>query len=141
MSDARNGGSGDGGGRRHEHASPLEWVIAGVSALLVLGTIAFLLHDALSGPSTPPQVTVHADTVLRAGPGWLVEFRATNGGQTTAAGLTVEGTLEADTGTVERSEVTIDYVPAQGSRRGGLYFTRDPGRHRLQLRATGYDRP
>lgn len=143
MGESRNGGSDEGreGSRSRDGTSPLEWVVAGLSALLVLGTIAFLLHDALAAPSSPPRVTVEADSIHRAGPGWLVEFRATNDGQTTAGGLTVEGTLEADTGTVERSQATIDYVPAGGTRKGGLYFTKDPARHRLKLRPTGYDRP
>ena len=53
----------------------------------------------------------------------------------------VEGELEADTGKVETSETTIDYVPAEGEQRGGLYFRQDPRRLRLKLRAHGYREP
>jgi uncharacterized protein (TIGR02588 family) len=136
--DAGNGGSnsGKGGG-----TSPLEWVVAGISALLVLGVAAFLLYDALARPETPPRITLEVDTIVPAGGGYLVEFRARNRGQATAAGLVVEGVIRSDTGTVEKSQVTISYVPAQGSRQAGLIFTRDPRAGRLEMRPLGYDRP
>lgn len=137
MSESRRGEAKGGG----EGTSPLEWLVAALSALLVLGTIAFLLHAALGSPATPPRITIQVDSVVRAGPGWLVEFRARNDGETTAAGLVVEGELRAGTGPVEKSQVTIDYVPARGVRRGGLFFTEDPRRHRLRIRPLGYDRP
>jgi uncharacterized protein (TIGR02588 family) len=47
----------------------------------------------------------------------------------------------SDTGTVESSEVTIDYVPGEATRRAGIYFSRDPRLHRLEIRAKGYDIP
>ena len=122
-------------------ASPLEWGVAGLSTLLVLGAVGFLLHDAARGSPSHPRIAIEVDTVVRAGQGYLVEFRAWNHGQTTAAGLLIEGEIRSDTGTVEKSEVTIDYVPSEGMRRGGLFFTHDPRRNRLEIRPKGYDRP
>jgi len=127
--------------RRPPNTSPLEWVVAGLSLLLVLGVAAFLLRDAFSKPPSPPRITFEVDSVVRAGRGWLVEFRARNQGRTTAAGVEVEGELLADTGSVETSAVTIDYVPAGGSTGAGLFFSSDPRRYRLELRPKGYDRP
>ncbi len=131
---------------RRESGSPdgtsgLEWVVAGLSALIVLGTAGFLVMDAFRIPPSPPRITIEVDSVVRAGPGYLVEFRARNSGQTTAAGLVIEGEIKGDTGTVEKGEVTIDYVPSEGVRKGGLFFTRDPRQHRLEIRPKGYDRP
>jgi uncharacterized protein (TIGR02588 family) len=118
-----------------------EWIVATLSAALVLGVIGFLIYDGVAHPSTPPDVTVKVDSVVPAGPGYLVLIRADNRGRNTAADLTVEGVLEADTGTVETSETTIDYVPAGGQQRGGLYFERDPRTLRLRLRAHGFRKP
>jgi len=121
--------------------SPLEWAVAAFSLLLVLGVAGFLLHDAFRSPASPPRIILQVDSVVRAGRGYLVEFRAHNTGRTTAAGLEVEGEILADTESVETTQVTIDYVPAKGSTAAGLYFANDPRRHRLELRPKGYDRP
>lgn len=133
----------DGGSERRDRTSPLEWVVAGISALLVLATAAFLLYDALGSAETPPLITVEVASVVAVGGGYLVEFRARNRGQETAAGLVVEGEIHGDTGVVERSRVTVDYVAAQGAAGGGLFFTRDPRGlgNRLEVRPVGYARP
>lgn len=142
MSEQRQGRRGEeDGSPSRQGTSPVEWVAAALSALLVAGTIAFLLHDALRSPPAPPVVRIEVESTARAGRGWVVEFRAVNRGPTTAAGLTVEGTLHGDAGAVETSQVTIDYVPADGSRGGGLFFTKNPREYRLQIRPMGYDRP
>lgn len=121
--------------------SPIEWVVAAASALLVLGAVGYLLYEALAEPLTPPAVEVTVEAVRAVGDGYLVEFEAQNRGRTTAAGLVVEGTLRRGAETVETASVTLDYVPAEGSRRGGLYFTEDPRAYALALRPTGYSRP
>ncbi|HEX7335691.1 MAG TPA: TIGR02588 family protein [Gemmatimonadales bacterium] len=118
-----------------------EWIVAILSAALVLGVLGFLLYDGIRSPRTAPEVTVEVDSIQAAGPGYLVLFRARNTGRSTAAEVVVEGELESDTGKVETSETTIDYVPAEGEQRGGLFFRQDPRRLRLKLRAHGYREP
>lgn len=131
----RDGGAG--GGRR----SRWEWVAAILSTLLVLGVVGYLLYDAVARPRTPPAVTVQADSVLKAGGLWLVEFRARNDGHQTAAAVRVEGELKEGERTVETSEAVLDYVPGESVRRGGLFFRADPRAYRLELRAHGYQKP
>ncbi|HWK88455.1 MAG TPA: TIGR02588 family protein [Longimicrobium sp.] len=130
-------------GERRGNGKPSrwEWVAAAVSTAMVVAVVGYLLYQAVGKPNTPPLLHVRADSVLRAGDGWLVQFRVDNRGRTTAAGVGVEGTLRQGGGEVEKSETTIDYVPSRSHRTGGLYFTRDPGRHTLELRPTGYDDP
>jgi len=121
--------------------STAEWIVAAVSAALVLAVLGFLIYDGVRSPRTPPDVTVEVDSIQTAGPGYLVLFRARNNGHSTAAAVVVEGELAADTGRVEASETTIDYVAPGGLQRGGLYFEHDPRRLRLRLRAQGYRDP
>jgi uncharacterized protein (TIGR02588 family) len=123
------------------NTSAAEWIVAAASAALVLGVLGFLIYDGVRHPETPPNATVEVDSIQPAGPGYLVLFRALNGGRSTAAEVMVEGELEADTGNVETSETTIDYVPAGGEQRGGIYFAHDPRRLRLRLRAHGFREP
>ena len=121
--------------------SPWEWVAAAIGSGLVIGAIGILGYEALGIPATPPAIEIRVDSVLQVGGGYLVEFHARNTGTTTAAGVVVEGELTTPEGTVETSGMTIDYVPARASRGGGLYFSHDPRRHRLEIRPKGYDLP
>ena len=66
------------------------------------------------------------DTVLAAQRGYLVKIWVLNYGGSTATKLTVTGELKDQTGSVETSAITFDYVPAHSQREGGLFFTRDP---------------
>lgn len=142
MANEEGRGDGERGGeRRRGGTSPWEWAIAAVGALLVLGVVAAMLHEALGRPSTPPRVELTVDTVIATGSGHLVEFRARNRGSRTAAMLVVEGELRGDTGTVETAQTTLDYLPEGSERSAGLFFTHDPARYRLELRPKGYDHP
>ena len=117
------------------------WGIALLGLTLVLGSIAFTLYEAAAGDSSPPDVTVRAGAILPTRNGFLVEFRALNEGGSTAAGLTVEGELRQGTESVETSDTSIEYLPSHSEREGGLFFTSDPRRYELRLRAKGYEKP
>jgi uncharacterized protein (TIGR02588 family) len=119
----------------------LEWIVGGIGALLVGGTIAFLVYHALARDWTPPDVRVIEQRVLDLQDGYLVQFRAYNQGGSAAAQLTIEGELVGPDGRTETSEAVLDYVPARSSREGGLWFSGDPRVGQLTLRATGYAEP
>jgi len=127
--------------REAPSTSRVEWIVAGASALLVLGAIGYLVYDGVRSPATPPDVTIEIDSIGAAGPGYLVQFHARNRGRSTAADVLVEGELRADTGRVEVSQTTIDYLPPAGTQQGGLYFAHDPRQFRLELKPHGYERP
>jgi uncharacterized protein (TIGR02588 family) len=139
MAQKTNGGKAP--SRKAPDTSMAEWIVAALSTVLVLGVIGFLTYDGLRHPSTPPDVTVEVDSIQPAGPGYLVLIRAENHGRNTAADVIVEGELLADTGRVEASQTMIDYVPAEGEQRAGLYFQNDPRSLELRLRAQGYREP
>ena len=140
--DARlDDGRGRGGNGGAERISALEWVVAALGLLLVVGAVAFLAVDAVRGGDRPPDVVVRADTVVALeGGGWLVRFSARNRGRETAASVGIAGELRDAAGT-ETSRVTLDYLPGRSARTGGLFFRRDPRRAELRLRAEGYQAP
>jgi uncharacterized protein (TIGR02588 family) len=117
------------------------WGIGVLGLVLVLGSIGFMLYEAAAGDSSPPDVTVQLDSIRPTQNGFLIEFRAINGGGTTAQGLTVEGELRNGTESVETSNTAIEYVPSHSERAGGLFFKSDPRLYQLQLRAKGYEKP
>jgi uncharacterized protein (TIGR02588 family) len=100
-----------------------------------------MLYEAVADESSPPDVTVHVDSILPTRNGYLVKFRAVNEGGSTAEGLTVEGVLRNGTETLENSHTVIEYVPAHSEREGGLFFASDPRQYQFQLRAKGYENP
>ncbi len=134
--------SGDGGtGRPGSEIPVLEWLMAVIGALLVIGSVGFMLYGAVVGDDSPPNIAIRVDSIRPMQDGYLVQIRTTNRGGSTAAGLTVEGELKGDTGTIETSGTTVDFVPPHSERYGGLFFTQDPRRYTLELRAKGYQEP
>ena len=117
------------------------WGIAVLGLVLVLGSIVFMLYEAVAGDTSPPDVTVHVDSIVPTRNGFLVKFRVVNDGGSTAEGLTVEGELRKGAEPLETSDTTIEYVPSHSEREGGLFFTFDPRQHEVRLRAKGYEKP
>jgi len=124
-----------------ESTSPLEWVIAAMGGALVAATLAYLVICAMAEPPRPPAVTLSVTSVTTTPGGYLVSFRAENTGGQTAAGLQITGELRDGEVVVESREATLDYLPQQSERRGGLFFTHDPAAHEVSLRAHGYADP
>ena len=127
---------------RNLAGSRWEWVAAAVSFVIVAAAIGFLIYDATDAPEAPLSIEITIDSVVVAGSGYLVEFRADNPSASTASAVPIEGTLRSDgVAGPEQSRVTLDYIPARSSRAGGLFFTRDPREGQLEIRAMGYAEP
>lgn len=132
---------GRGGGGENRRPSTTEWVVGAVCGVLVLCAIGYLAYHALARRDLPPVLAVRVERIVPTTAGHVVEVAVRNEGSETAANVSIEGTLLRGTAVVERSTATLDFVPAGTEREGGLLFTKDPGVHRLELRATGFDRP
>ncbi len=62
--DAKVSDKGDQDPEKISDAPSWMWAIALLGAVLVLGSIGFMLYEAAAGDSSPPNVTVHADSVV-----------------------------------------------------------------------------
>ncbi|MEC5292714.1 TIGR02588 family protein [Aurantimonas sp. C2-6-R+9] len=120
---------------------PIEWIVGGISAVVVLAMIGFILFEAFSATGRTPRLAVTAGRTETMANGFRIGFRAFNGGDAAAAEVTVEGSLMDGEETVETSEVTLDYVPGHSERRGALLFSKYPGQYRLELNAKSYREP
>ena len=120
----------------------LEWIAAGTGLLLTLALLAVIGREAIAGEtSEPPAIEVRAERIRPLPSGFLVEVVALNRSGGTGAAVQVEGQLKDGDREVESSNFTFDYVPGHAERRGGLFFAEDPRRHRLEVRALGYQTP
>ncbi|QQP88659.1 hypothetical protein IGS68_21965 [Skermanella sp. TT6] len=119
----------------------LEWLLGGIGLLLVAGTMAFLAWSGIVQGDRPPDVRVEVEEIQRQNNGWRVAVLARNEGGEAAAEVLIRGRLADPRGTVEESELRLDFLPASSERRGGLFFTRDPAGFDLTVRPVGYAEP
>jgi uncharacterized protein (TIGR02588 family) len=128
--------------QREDEAPPFwEWVVAGIGTLLLLSALAFFAYEALQQDEGPPQPVVRVTSIDRQGSGYTVRLQVHNAGRSTAANLRVAGVLVQDGKELERSDTEFQYLPGRSSREAGLFFTRDPRQHALQVRAESYQEP
>lgn len=118
-----------------------EWVVAGIGAVLLVATLAFLGHQALQPREEAPVPAVTVLGIEQQAAGFVVRLKVRNEARTTAADLRVAGVLRQDGRELERSDTEFQFVPGRSSREGGLFFTRDPRRHALEVRAESYQKP
>lgn len=130
-----------GGTRQGARADVIEWLLGALSAAAVVAIVGFLLYQALAVQKPAPEFDVTVGKIEQRGGAYHVEFRARNRGDATAAGATVEGRLMDGDRSLETSEATLDYLPAQSEREGALLFRNNPDGHRLLLEITGYQKP
>jgi uncharacterized protein (TIGR02588 family) len=128
--------------RNANASTPLfEWIMAAVGFALVAATIVVIAYGALTDRGSPPQISVRAESIVPVDNGYLVTVSAENRGDRTAADVKLEGALMKGGATVEKSEMSFQYLPPRSKRRGGLFFTHDPRTMQLVLTPRGYQSP
>jgi uncharacterized protein (TIGR02588 family) len=128
--------------RKQDGTPVLEWISAAIGLVLTLAMLGFIAWQA--GKRTgeePPAIKVHVQQILSAGDGYVVEFAARNLSPATAAAVQIEGELVEGERVIATSQVTLDYVPGNSERRGGLFFRENPRAYDLEIRALGYAKP
>jgi len=120
---------------------PWEWAFGIAGLVLVVATVVFLGYEAVARHRAPPDITVRAEPAIAVSGGYLVPISAMNRGDLAAANVKVQGDLKSDSGTVETSEMTFQYLPARSERKGGLFFAQDPRRLKVVVSARGYEEP
>lgn len=86
-------------------------------------------------------LNVKIEDVTRNERGFLVRFKIENTGDETAADVTVEGELMRAKESLEKSDVTIDYVPSHSEKKGGMFFKNNPRDFDFEIHAKGYNEP
>ncbi|WP_161939554.1 TIGR02588 family protein [Paramesorhizobium deserti] len=122
-------------------AHPVEWAVGGLSALLILGLLGFLLYQAFFVSPDPPRFAYEIGRIERAGDAFRVPVAVTNQGTETAAGVRLSGMLERDGAVAETAEIEFDYIPRHSTRHGAFLFSADPGAAQLRVRVLGYSDP
>ncbi|HYF86093.1 TIGR02588 family protein [Azospirillum sp.] len=122
--------------------SPLEWVAAGIGALLIAAMIAYMVQYGLREEGeVPGRIDITVVETQAGGHGHTVRFQIRNRTTATAATLRVRGELRSGDRVVEAVEAEFDYLPPYSERFGGLIFQQDPARFDLRIIPTSYSEP
>ena len=128
-------------GGQTDDAPIVEWVLAAVAVVVVLGMVAYLVYIGVSAGSGPPDLHPRVVRTVEQGGSHTVLVEVENLGGSPAAAVVVQGRLFAEGDDVQTSEVTIDYIPVDSTGDGGIVFTEPPQEYDLQLRVQGYRTP
>lgn len=118
----------------------LEWVVLGVSAVVIVALVGYLAVTAVS-TATPPAVSVvaHPDEAEMTDAGWEVPVTVGNDGGEAAATIVVEATATV-AGETETAELVVDLLGPGTQEELMLRFSAAP-EGELELRVLGYTRP
>ena len=119
----------------------MEWGIAIAGMVILSGALGLILFRAVTNEARPANLSVTLESIAILDQGYRVDFRVDNSGTETAAAVTIEGELSKGGQSVEKSNATLVYVPANSTRKGGMFFTNDPNGHEVKLRAAGFEKP
>lgn len=120
------------------HPPLWERIVAGLGLLTVIGLLGYLLYEAVAGDHSPPNILVDVVEVRDNGEDFLVIFEVRNAGGTTASSVVITGELARFGIVTEAASATLDFVPAESTRHGGLFFRHDPREATLRLTPSGY---
>jgi uncharacterized protein (TIGR02588 family) len=113
-----------------------------VGAAVVAILAGYLLFSAFTGTgSGHPDIRLSADTPRRVAEGWLVPVTAANDGTGPASELRLAAELDLGDGGKETGELVIDYLAPQSSQTAGFFFSAEPRREALVIRAVSYVEP
>ena len=119
----------------------LEWTVLGLSSVLVLSIIGFLVYSAVTVQDTPPKIIVSLGQPVPQAGHVVVPLVVGNKGYQTAKDLRVE-VIAGSGRRGERALLEFPYLPGQSSAKGWATFTQDPGNpDDLLIRILGYSAP
>jgi uncharacterized protein (TIGR02588 family) len=118
----------------------LEWTVFGVGLILVVATLAYLVREAATRGSGPPELVVDLGSPRQVAEGFQVPVTVVNRGERVAQDVRVTITLAAGAER-EQAVLTIAFLPHHSRRDGWVTFRGDPRGRELQVGPVGYASP
>lgn len=119
----------------------LEWTVFGISLVLVVATLGFLVRETIVESGGPPDVVVRLGAPRPARSGYLVPVEIGNAGGSTAEDVKVSIFLDLPGGRREEAELDIAFLPKDSKREGWVTFREDPRRGKLRLGTIAFETP
>ncbi|HWJ87413.1 MAG TPA: hypothetical protein VNS12_05025 [Pelagibacterium sp.] len=122
-------------------AARLEWIVAAVSAVIVLALTGFILYEALVKTGSEPDLRFTVQRGFAMSDGYVIRAMVHNDGRATVSNVDIAAEARQPDVSPETASVTIDYLPAESSTEIGLIFSFEVDPAHLQIRALGYTYP
>ena len=126
--------------KRDLEKNALEWTVFGLGLLLLMAMLGYLVREAVTTGSRPPELVVHLGAPRALGEGFQVPVTVANRGDKVAEDVSVTITLAAK---AEREEAVLNiaFLPHQSRREGWVTFRGDPRTGDLQVGPVAYAAP
>lgn len=98
----------------------LEWIVGGLSSIVVCGIVLFLGYQALLGDARPPDLSVTIDRVEQVEDGSLIVVAISNRGDQAASDVGVEAIFGGSGPDQVTKEIRFDFVASRSVRRGAF---------------------
>ena len=138
------GGADDGTEHRAEGSRHvvnwLERLVSGVSLLLLLGAIGYLVWEGMR-PAQPPSFAAEVREIRETTAGFDVRLVVRNDGSESVQNLTVRARVDDAGEILAEAETTLDWLPASSSRQAAVILPIDPRAHTLEVVFVGYELP
>jgi uncharacterized protein (TIGR02588 family) len=118
----------------------LEWTVFGLSAVLIVLVIGFLIFESATIGDALPDIQVQTGKPEARTDHFAVPLEVMNKGDQTAEGVHIEVVLRAG-GKEERADLEIAFLPRRGRREAWVTFKADPRDGKLEARVLGYEKP
>lgn len=119
----------------------LEWIVFGVSLVLVVATFGYLIREALTTSESPPDVVVELGEPRPGSGGFMVPVVASNRGGGTAEDVQISVTLDVPGAVSQESVLLVPFLPQASDRRGWVTFRSDPRSGTLRVSGVGFQSP
>lgn len=119
-----------------QQSNALEWSVAILGGIIVLGTIGYLIYKLFSGAADPPDLQVTLGDAKDQGQEMLVPVTVKNNGGSVA----IDTVVEICSATEECAQLTFEYVPHASVREGFVGFSK-PMSEPLSTRVVSYREP
>ncbi|WIY52011.1 hypothetical protein O9Z70_11020 [Devosia sp. YIM 151766] len=116
----------------------VEWVLGGLSGLIVLGLAGFLVFEGITKSGGEPLLSLQVVRIVNHAQAYGVVIEVRNVGHATAAEVEIAGILAGDP--LPRHAV-LDYVPAESVREVTFNFTAPVSEDTLELFVLGFVDP
>jgi uncharacterized protein (TIGR02588 family) len=119
--------------------SPLEWIVAALSAICVVAIVAILIFEQVNMGEPVPRISINLEKIEKQKDHYLVTAIARNDGDKTGSRVECTAQLKRDEQMLEQRTARIEFLPPHSEKKIGFYFAQDPNAAELRLQPGGYE--
>ncbi|MBW4663669.1 MAG: hypothetical protein KME01_05605 [Chroococcus sp. CMT-3BRIN-NPC107] len=120
----------------------LEWLVFGLSLVLVIWTLSYLVYEGATSATAPANIELELGKPQPQRNRFIIPVSVTNNSDTTAETVQIEVTLENSGIEQESAQLEIGFLPRQSKREGWVTFQTDPRTvEETKARVLGFEQP